>query len=102
MLQRTSSLNPIAAYRKRGQRYSVFVAAKCIFIGSLILLAVATLLLSVNEGQLVEFCFGMAMLALKIASVVIPFLAFEALYWWIRDKREGTDIVRHVDTVEGD
>lgn len=88
----SSDFNPVAAYRARGQRFACFVAAKVAFLLSVASMAALTLIAPLGGEAVFAACYSTAMFVVKVAGVVMPFLAFESLYWWYRlrlERRQG-------------
>lgn len=88
----STDFNPVAAYRARGKRFACFVGAKVAFLLSVVSMAALTLIAPLGGEAVFLACYSAAMLVLKIAGVVMPFLAFESLYWWYRlrtERRQG-------------
>lgn len=88
-----SDLNPVDAYRRHGRRFAIFVAAKLMFIAAVVTLSMLTLLASVASDAVLSTYYAVAIFIVKATGVIMPFLAFEAIYWWLRLRRQG--VVRH-------
>lgn len=85
-----TDFNPVAAYRSRGQRYAVFVAAKIAFLMLVFALAILTLGASMTGENEFPLLYRIAMFVLKVAGVLMPYLGLESLYWWYRLRREAS------------
>lgn len=88
----STDFNPAAAYKARGKRFACFVAAKVAFLLSVASMAVLTLIAPLGGEAVFAACYSTAMFVVKVAGVVMPFLAFESLYWWYRlrmERRQG-------------
>lgn len=84
----SSDFNPAAAYRARGKRFACFVAAKVTFLLTVASMAALTLIAPVGGEAIFAASYSAAMFVVKIAGVVMPYLAFESLYWWYRLRLE--------------
>ena len=82
-----SALNFVAANRKHGQRYAIFVFVKAVLLLANVTLSVVSLIAAYAELGLYDFCHDTAMASLKVAAVAAPFLLFESIYWSFRFKR---------------
>ena len=74
-------LNPVAAFRQYGARYAIFTAAKASVLVANLVLGLATLIACYAEWEIYAICQNVAAVMLKLASVVVPFLIFESVYW---------------------
>lgn len=79
-----SGLDPLAAFRQHGPRYAFFTAAKASVILANLVLGIATLIACYAEWELYAVCQEVAVVMLKLAAVVVPFLFFESFYWMYR------------------
>ena len=83
-----NDFNPIAAYKLRGQRYAFYVGAKLVFLLCVSIIATTTLLASSLADSTFPLLYSISISTLKVAGVVMPFLAFESLYWLVRFRHE--------------
>ena len=90
-----AALNFVAAYRKHGQRYAAYVLAKGVFLVSNFALSLASFVASIPEFGAYYASHDAAMMMIKIALLLMPYLAFESLYWWYRGRRERLAIEAH-------
>lgn len=83
-----ANFNPVAAYQARGQRYAIFVGAKLTFLLSVAIMATLTLIAPLAGEEGFPLVYRTAMFTLQATGVLMPYLAFESVYWWYRLRRE--------------
>jgi len=81
--------NPAAAYRLHGRRYAIYIAAQVAVLCSGFIMGILTLIVPLVGDDGFQTIFKLGMWVLQIPALLIPYLAFEALYWRYRLCREA-------------